>query len=95
MSATLLEESRTVYRPAQYLGRLDGRASHADIEELIEREVGKMNQAEFRANAVRCGKALARKGKEIQKIGAALVRKGQGEAPPKWPQLVSSCGDGA
>lgn len=66
-----------------YLGRLDGRASHAEIEELIEREVGKMNQAEFRASAARCGKALARKGKEIQKIGAALVRKGQGEAAPK------------
>ena len=66
-----------------YLGSLDGRASHADIGKLIEREVGKMNPAEFRASAARCGKALARKGKEIQQIGAALVRKGQGEAPPK------------
>ena len=66
-----------------YLGRLDGRTPHADIERLIEREVDEMKPAEFRANAARCGKALALKGQELQKIGAELVRKGQGDAPPK------------
>lgn len=66
-----------------YLGRLDGRTPHPDIEQLIEREIDEMNPAEFRANASRCGKALALKGKEIRKIGGDLVRKGQGEAPPK------------
>ena len=66
-----------------YLGRLDGRAPHANIEQLIEREVGKMTLTEFRANATRCGKALTRKGQELQKIGADLVRKGQGGVPPK------------
>lgn len=66
-----------------YLGRLDSRASHADIEKLIEREGGRMNSMEFRASAAWCGKALARDGKEIQKISAALIRKGQDETPLK------------
>lgn len=58
-----------------YLGRLDGRVPDNELEGLIERETGKMTEAEFRANAVRCGKALALKGQEIQKIGAELSSK--------------------
>lgn len=66
-----------------YLGRLDGRAADAEVEELIKKEAGKMTTAEFRSNAVRCGKALTLKGQEIQKVGADLFRKAQGGAPPK------------
>lgn len=66
-----------------YLGRLDGRAPDAEVEGLIEREAERMTAAEFRANAVRCGKALTLKGQEIQKIGADLSRKAQGGAAPK------------
>ena len=57
-----------------YLGRLDGHAPGADIERLIKAEVWKSTSAELKADAVRCGQALQRKGHELQKIGAQLVR---------------------
>jgi hypothetical protein len=66
-----------------YLGRLDGRAPDTEVEGLIEREAEKMTAAEFRSNAVRCGKALTLKGQEIQRIGADLSRKAQGGGAPK------------
>jgi hypothetical protein len=58
-----------------YLGRLDGRVPDSQVKQLIETEAKKMNPPEFRANAVRCGKALTARGQEIQEIGADLVRK--------------------
>jgi len=58
-----------------YLGRLDGQLQDAEGERLIELEATKMTSAEFRANAIRCGKALTAKGQEIQNITAALSRK--------------------
>lgn len=66
-----------------YLGRLDSRVPDAEADGLIESEAEKMAAAEFRANAVRCGKGLALRGKEIQKVGADLSRKTQGGAAPK------------
>jgi hypothetical protein len=57
-----------------YLGRLDGHAPGADIERLIKAEVWKSTSAELKSDAVRCGQALQRKGHELQKIGAELVR---------------------
>ena len=66
-----------------YLGRLDSGAPDAEVEGLIEKEAREMTEAEFRANAVRCGKALTLKGQEIQKIGADLSGKAQGGAAPK------------
>jgi hypothetical protein len=66
-----------------YLGRLDSRVPDAEVEGLIEKEAREMTEAQFRANAVRCGKALTLKGREIQKIGADLTRKVQGGAAPK------------
>ena len=66
-----------------YLGRLDSRVPDAEADGLIESEAEKMTAAEFRANAVRCGKAFSLRGKEIQKIGADLSRKAQGGAAPK------------
>jgi hypothetical protein len=67
---------------AYYLGRLDNRAPDAEVERLIEREAEKMTEAEYRAGATRCGKALTLKGQEIQKIGADLTHKAQGSAAP-------------
>lgn len=64
-----------------YLGRLDSRVPEAEADGLIESEAEKMTAAEFRANAVLCGKAFALRGKEIQKIGADLSRKAHGAAP--------------
>lgn len=66
-----------------YLGRLDSLVSDAEADGLIESEAEKMAAAEFRANAVRCGKAFSLRGKAIQKIGADLSRKAQGGAAPK------------
>jgi hypothetical protein len=66
-----------------HLGRLDSRAPDAEVEGLIEKEAEKMTAAEFRANAVRCGKALTLKGQEIQKIASDLSRNAQGGSAPK------------
>jgi hypothetical protein len=59
-----------------YLGRLDGEGQETGLERLIETEAKKMTEPEFRANAVRCGKAFSLRGQEMQKIGADLTRKG-------------------
>lgn len=66
-----------------YFGRLDDRSPHADIEQLIETEAGKMTLAELRASAARCGKALEEKSHEFARIGADLARKGQSGATLK------------
>lgn len=66
-----------------YLGRLDSRVPDAEAGGLIESEAEKMSAAEFRAGAVWCGKGLALRGKEIQKISADLSRRTQGGAAPK------------
>ena len=66
-----------------YFGRLDGRAPGFGADRLIEDEARKMGAAEYRANAARCGKALTVKGKEIERIGAALSRKAQAGVAPK------------
>ena len=58
---------------AYYLGRLDVEFQrYANIEGLIEQEAGRMTLAEFRTDAIRCGKALQQKGVEIQRIGAIV-----------------------
>ncbi len=77
------QRSTGVMLAIYYLGRLDGHSLGADTERLIEEEAGKMTPAELRSDALRCGKALASKGQEMARIGAALVRKGQGGVPPK------------
>lgn len=66
-----------------YLGRLDGRAADVELEGLIEREAETMTAAQFRSNAIRCGKAITLKGQEIREIGADLSRKARGRAAPK------------
>jgi hypothetical protein len=66
-----------------YLGRLDSQAAGADVEALIAREAEKMTPLDLRANSVRCGKAIAAKGQEIQNIGADLSHKAQEGAAKK------------
>jgi len=58
-----------------YLGRLDGHLAQTDVEQLIEKEAGKMTPEDLRTEAVRCGKALSDKGQEIARISAALAGK--------------------
>lgn len=57
-----------------YLGRLDEHAPHANIEQLIKAELWKTTAAQLKSDAVRCGQALQRKGRELKAIGADLVR---------------------
>ena len=56
-----------------YLGRLDGRTPGLNVEGLIAREAAKMSAAELRSDAVRCGRVLVEKGREIQRIGLRLM----------------------
>lgn len=76
MVATETPEQRTagMMVAMYYLGRLDGHAPGANIERLIKEEVWKSTSAELKSDAVRCGQGLQRKGHELQKIGAELVR---------------------
>lgn len=64
-----------------YLGRLDGRGSEPDVENLIAKEAAKMSAAELRAEAERCGAALTTKGNEIQRIGDRLGARVKGQVP--------------
>jgi len=61
-----------------YLGRLDGMVPKVDLEELLAKETPAMAElAEFKKEAVRCGKALSEKGVAIQQIGQHLTLRGQ------------------
>jgi hypothetical protein len=60
-----------------YMGRLDGRTPNLDLENLIVQEVPKLNDATFRAEAVRCGNGLTVRGKQITEMGEHLVKRGQ------------------
>jgi hypothetical protein len=60
-----------------YLGRLDGRAPNLDIEGIILEQISKMSQADYGAEATRCGKELAEKGQKITQLGQDLSQRGQ------------------
>ena len=62
-----------------YIGRLDARSPNADIETLVVRQAATMTDAEFSAEAKRCGSALSQKGQEITRIGQAIIARAQGE----------------
>ena len=55
-----------------YFGRLDGKASKAEIEKLITKEAKEMDSADVRASAEQCGQVLVAKGKEITQIGREI-----------------------
>jgi hypothetical protein len=60
-----------------YLGRLDGRVPNLDIEKLIVEQVGKMSNADYSSEAIRCGKSLSEKGQKITQIGQKLSQLGR------------------
>jgi hypothetical protein len=60
-----------------YLGRLDGRTPTLGLEDLIAQEIEKMNDAVFRAEAMRCGNHLTVRGQQLTEIGEDLVKRGQ------------------
>ncbi|HEX5206261.1 MAG TPA: hypothetical protein VFW10_00520 [Steroidobacteraceae bacterium] len=58
-----------------FFGRLDGQSPNADIEHLIKSVAAQMTDAEFKSEAVRCGKSLQTKGQEITRIGIDMSKK--------------------
>jgi len=60
-----------------YLGRLDGRTPHLNLEKLVVAQLKTMTPAGFRTAAKRCGAALTVKGQEITKVGQDLVKQGR------------------
>lgn len=57
-----------------YFGRIDSQITDGSVERLLEEEAGKVTEAQLREDAVRCGRALEEKGRELQRIGRAFSR---------------------
>lgn len=60
-----------------FLGRIDGRSPHIDLEALIEREAKKMTTSDLRNVARRCGTEFSARGAQITRIGKDLERSGK------------------
>lgn len=57
-----------------YLGRIDGRSPHADLETLIKNETQRMTVTELNNAASRCGKEFSARGEQIVRIGRTLAK---------------------
>jgi hypothetical protein len=55
-----------------YLGRLDGRESDGDLEELIAKVSRELSPGELRSESQRCGRQLATRGQLVVAIGRKL-----------------------
>jgi hypothetical protein len=60
-----------------YIGRLEGRISKLDIENLLSSEIRNMASVEYAAEAKRCAASLAEAGQQIARIGEAVSKLGQ------------------
>jgi hypothetical protein len=60
-----------------FLGRIDGRSPHVDLEGLIEREAKKMTATDLRNAVRRCGTEFSARGAQITRIGKDLERSGK------------------
>lgn len=63
-----------------FLGKLDGRDPHLDLESAFVREILHMTASDFASEQARCGQALAARGQTLVVLGQALVKRGQ-QAP--------------
>jgi hypothetical protein len=59
-----------------FLGRIDGRSPHADLEALVEQEAKKMTASDFSHWTSRCGAEFSARGEQITKIGKSLQLSG-------------------
>lgn len=59
-----------------FLGRIDGRTPHANIESLIVKELRAMSSADLAGAARRCRAEFSKRGVEFTSIGNALARGG-------------------
>ena len=55
-----------------YLGRIDGRSPHVDLQKLLKSETDSMNTAALNNAASRCGKEFSARGEQIVQIGKTL-----------------------
>ena len=55
-----------------YLGRIDGRAPHADLRTLIKNQTQSMSASDFKSAATRCGKEFSARGDAVVDIGKSL-----------------------
>lgn len=77
-STNLAQRAAGPMLSAYYIGRLDGRHPDFDLENAIMGELPKMMiQAEFVANAHRCGRDLTAMGGRLTVVGKDLVKRGQ------------------
>ena len=59
-----------------FLGRIDGRSPHADLEALVEQEAKKMTASDFSNWTGRCVAEFSARGEQITKIGKSLQLSG-------------------
>ena|SRR5579859_5981045 len=57
-----------------YLGRLDGRASELDIQQLSRTELKKMSPKDIAVEDMRCGKEFALRGDLLSSMGQSLQK---------------------
>ncbi|MBV9841675.1 MAG: hypothetical protein JOY99_09130 [Sphingomonadaceae bacterium] len=55
-----------------WLGRLDAQMDDETLKRRVAAEVGKMTQAEFQADAQRCGTEIKTRGAAVQDLGQAI-----------------------
>ena len=60
-----------------FLGRIDGRSPHADLEALVEQEAKKMTATDFADWARRCGAEFSARGEQFTQIGKNLQLSGK------------------
>ena len=51
-----------------YMGRLDGRAPHLEIQKAVAAQIDTMSEADFRSEATRCSAELSQKGAQIKEL---------------------------
>lgn len=55
-----------------FLGKLDGAAPNLDLETRLRAELAGMAAKDFQSEAARCGAELAKRGQDMQTLGAHL-----------------------
>ena len=65
-----------------FMGRLDGRSSKLNLEDLMVKEFSKMTPSDYTAETRRCGSSLQEKGQQISLIGKHMVERAQKKPDP-------------
>jgi hypothetical protein len=60
-----------------FLGRIDGRSPHVDLEGLVAREARHMTTSDYTNWAHRCGEEFSARGGQITQIGKSLQLSGK------------------